>query len=346
MDTLWFLLTAVMIATYVVLDGFDIGAGILHRFVARSEAERAQVLQTIGPVWDGNEVWLLAGGGTLVLAFPGVYATAFAGFYLPLMLVLWLLIGRACAIELRHQVHHPMWLAFWDSIFAVSSVLLAICFGAALGNVVRGVPLDAQGNFFEPLWTDFSTEGQVGVLDWYTVLVGVAALASLAAHGARWLAMRCEGAVQQRARRLGAALVPIVGLLVALLTVATLKVQPHIGERLEAHPWLVAFPLLALGGLGGQWLYGRRGADGRAFLASCAFLVGMLLSAALGLYPYVLPSNLDPVQGLTAAQALSPRSSVTTALWWWIPGLAIAVAYQVLVYRLFRGKVRLGEGGY
>ena len=133
------------------------------------------------------------------------------------------------------------------------------------------------------------------------VLVGVAALASLAAHGARWLAMRCEGAVQQRARRLGAALVPIVGLLVALLTVATLKVQPHIGERLEAHPWLVAFPLLALGGLGGQWLYGRRGADGRAFLASCAFLVGMLLSAALGLYPYVLPSNLDPVQGLTAA---------------------------------------------
>lgn len=346
MDTLWFLLTAVMIATYVILDGFDIGAGILHRFVARTEAERAQVVATIGPVWDGNEVWLLAGGGTLVLAFPAVYATAFAGFYLPLMLVLWLLIGRACAIELRHQVHSAMWMSFWDSIFAVSSILLAVCFGAALGNVVRGVPLDAEGRFFEPLWSDFSTEGHVGVLDWYTVMVGVVALVALAVHGARWLAMKCEGAVHDRSRRIGAVLVPVLGLLVTVLTFATLEVQPHIGERLKSHPWLALFPLLALGGLGGQWVFGRRGADGKAFLASCAFLLGMLLSAALGLYPYVLPSNLDPAQGMTAAQALSPRSSVGMALYWWIPGLLIAITYQVVVYRIFRGRVRLGEGGY
>src|SRR5215468_639895 len=159
MGTAWFCLVSAMIAIYVVLDGYDIGAGLVHLLVARDDAERRLVLRTIGPVWDGNEVWLLAAGGTLYFAFPVLYASSFSGFYLPLMMVLWLLIGRALGIEFREQIDSPAWQPLWDVVFAVSSALLALFFGVALGNVVRGVPLDASGRFFAPLWTDFSPYG-------------------------------------------------------------------------------------------------------------------------------------------------------------------------------------------
>lgn len=172
MEILWFCIVAFMIAMYVILDGFDLGAGILHLFVARSEEERRTVLGAIGPVWDGNEVWLVAAGGTLYFAFPLLYASSFSGFYLPLMIVLWLLMLRGLGIELRHHVDHPMWKAFWDSTFSIGSLLLAIFFGAALGNVVRGVPLNADGYFFEPLWTTFTVVPEAGILDWFTVKIG------------------------------------------------------------------------------------------------------------------------------------------------------------------------------
>src|SRR5271169_4576606 len=155
MSTLWFMIVAVMVAAYVLLDGFDIGVGAVHLFIARNDAERSTVLRAIGPVWDGNEVWLLAAGGTLYFAFPLLYASSFSGFYLPLMMVLWLLMLRGIGIELRAHMENPVWVGFFDLIFCVSSVLLAIFFGAALGNVVRGVPLGADGYFFEPLWTNF-----------------------------------------------------------------------------------------------------------------------------------------------------------------------------------------------
>src|SRR5712691_11068956 len=175
METLWFCLVAGMIATYVVLDGFDLGAGIVHLLIARTDGERRQVIGAIGPVWDGNEVWLLAAGGTLFFAFPALYASAFSGFYLPLMMVLWLLVLRGMALEFRHHISGPVWAPFWDVIFCFSSGLLAVFFGAALGNVVRGVPLDAQGRFFESLWTDFQLGPDSGILDWYTILIGVSA---------------------------------------------------------------------------------------------------------------------------------------------------------------------------
>ena len=203
-NRLWFCLVAVMIAVYVVLDGFDLGAGIIHLLVARTDGERRQVLRSIGPVWDGNEVWLLAGGGTLYFAFPALYASSFSGFYLPLMMVLWLLILRGIAIEFRNHIDSPVWKPFWDVVFGGASALLAIFFGAALGNVVRGVPLDAAGDFFLPLWTNFGIGREVGILDWYTVLVAVAAFATLTVHGALWVALKTEGDLEQRARRLAA----------------------------------------------------------------------------------------------------------------------------------------------
>jgi cytochrome d ubiquinol oxidase subunit II len=184
METIWFMLVAFMLTAYVVLDGFDLGAGIIQPLVARTDDERRLVLRTVGPVWDGNEVWLLSAGGTLYFAFPGLYAAAFSGFYLPLHMVLWLLILRAIGIEFRMHLAEPVWRGFFDGIFTLSSTLLAIFFGAALGNVIRGVPLDKDGYFFNPLWTNWRVGAEPGILDWYTVLAGVAALVSLVQHGA------------------------------------------------------------------------------------------------------------------------------------------------------------------
>jgi len=201
METIWFWLVACMLAAYVIFDGFDFGAGIVHFFVARTNDERSAVLSTVGPVWDGNEVWLLAAGGTLYFAFPTLYASSFSGFYLPLMMVLWLLILRGVSIEFRNHVQSPVWHPLWDAGFSIASALLAIFFGAALGNVVRGVPLDAQGEFFLPLWTDWTPGKSPGILDWYTVLSGVAALAALALHGSLWVALKTKGEIESRARR-------------------------------------------------------------------------------------------------------------------------------------------------
>src|SRR5258707_1734229 len=198
MGTIWFWLVAIMITTYVLLDGFDLGAGAIHLFVAKTDDERRQVLATIGPVWDGNEVWLIAASGTLYFAFPALYASAFSGFYLPLMIVLWRLILRGASIEFRNHIKIAISDPLWDFLFCVSSLLLAVFFGAALGNVVRGVPLDSSGYFFEPLWTNFRLGDETGILDWYTILVGVLALLALVMHGALWVQMKTTGPVNQR----------------------------------------------------------------------------------------------------------------------------------------------------
>src|SRR5271167_4568191 len=177
MATLWFMIVAVMVAAYVVLDGFDLGAGVIYLGAAKTPDERRSIMRAIGPVWDGNEVWLLAAGGTLYFAFPLLYASSFSGFYLPLMMVLWLLILRAIGIEFRTHIDNQVWQSFFDGVFSLSSVLLAVFFGAALGNVVRGVPLAPDGYFFEPLWTNWKIGPHPGILDWYTVVAGVVALA-------------------------------------------------------------------------------------------------------------------------------------------------------------------------
>lgn len=343
METLWFWLTAVMVVGYVVFDGFDIGAGVLHLFVAKDDRERAAVLRSIGPVWDGNEVWLLAAGGTLVLAFPSVYAVSFSGFYLPLVLVLWLLIARACAIEFRHHVDSLAWKPLWDRAFAVSSILLAVCYGAALGNVIRGVPLRPDGTFFEPLWTDFGVHGDTGILDWFTVLVGVAALAALALHGALWLSLKVEGAPGERARAAAGRLWPVVAATTVLVTLASWWVQPHIGDRLRGAPLGFALPALAVAGLVGIVAFRRRGKDLHAFLSSCVFLAGMLASAAYGAWPNLLPSNDHPARSMTVFDSAASARALATGLVWWIPGMAIAIGYFVFVYRRFRGKVAIDD---
>jgi cytochrome bd ubiquinol oxidase subunit II len=346
MATVWFWLVLIMIMMYVILDGFDLGAGTLHLCVARTEAERRTVMRSIGPVWHGNEVWLLAAGGTLFFAFPVLFATAFSGFYLPLMMVLWLLIGRAIGIEFRHQIESPAWTPLWDVVFAVSSALLTLFFGVALGNVVRGVPLDASGRFFAPLWTDFRPYGATGILDWYTLAVGVAALAALAMHGALWITMKTDEGLQARSRRTALRLWWAVMGLMALVTLATFHVQPHVWERLRAAPWGAVLPLLAVSALGlARWCCLKR-CDVLAFVASAGFLGAMLVTVAFSVFPYVLPASTDPVLGLTLGHAAAEPYALQVGLAWWIPGMVLVAAYFFFVYRQFAGKVRLDEEGH
>ncbi|HEY2016597.1 MAG TPA: cytochrome d ubiquinol oxidase subunit II [Bryobacteraceae bacterium] len=347
MEIIWFCLVAVMIATYVVLDGFDLGAGIVHLFVARTEQERRAVLSSIGPVWDGNEVWLLAGGGTLYFAFPALYASSFSGFYLPLMIVLWLLILRGISIEFRNHLESLVWQPLWDAVFAGASGFLAIFFGAALGNVVRGVPLDASGEFFLPLWTDFAPGKEPGILDWYTILVAVAAFLALTLHGSLWIALKTEGALEVRARRLAKSV--WWGLLASIfvITIASFRIQPHLKESFADRPWGYVFPLLAILGLVGIRVRdnARQGLD--AFLCSCLFILGMLTSVAFGLYPYVLPSNVLPSLGLTVHNSAAPLYGLRVGLLWFIPGMILTCAYFVYTYRSFSGKVKAnGHGHY
>ena len=344
METIWFMLVAVMIAMYVVLDGFDLGAGIVQLLIARTDSERRQVLRTIGPVWDGNEVWLLAGGGTLYFAFPALYASSFSGFYLPLMMVLWLLILRGISIEFRNHIDSLVWKPFWDAVFGGASALLAIFFGAALGNVVRGVPLDQANEFFLPLWTNFGIGRDVGILDWYTVLVAVAAFATLMVHGALWVALKTEGELGQRARKVARvgwwALLPLT----VAITWCSFAIQPRIGQSFAARPWGYVFPLLAIAGLAGMRLLDRR--EVAPFLSSALFIVGMLTSAAFGLYPYVLPSNIDPQLGLTVYNAAAAPYGLKVGLAWFIPGMLLTTAYFVYTYRSFAGKVSQEEEGH
>jgi cytochrome d ubiquinol oxidase subunit II len=345
-ETLWFCLVSFMLVMYVVLDGFDLGAGVVQLLAARTDDERRLIRRTIGPVWDGNEVWLLAAGGTLYFAFPAVYARGFSGFYLPLMVALWLLILRGIAIELAHHVKNALWHALWDRVFGLASLALAVVFGAALGNVVRGVPMDEQGRFFEPFWTHFGTTGQTGILDWYTVLAGVTALVALTVHGALWIVLKTGGDLAGRARGLAMRLWVPLGVLMALLTYATFEVQPHITERLVLRWWGFLFPALTVTGwLSMRWAT-RAGEERRAFLMSSAFLAGALGSAVFGIYPYLLPANTDPARGLTVFNSAAPAYGLRVGLAWWIPGMILVTLYFAYVYRRFAGKVTLDDEGY
>ncbi len=342
MGTIWFCLVAVMLAAYVVLDGFDLGVGIIHLLITKTQDERRLVLRSIGPVWDGNEVWLLASGGTLYFAFPPLYASGFSGFYLPLMIVLWLLILRGIAIEFRNAVESPVWIPFWDVVFSLSSLLLAVFFGAALGNVVRGVPLNAQHRFFEPLWTNFRLGGETGILDWYTVLIGLAALVSLALHGAYWVALKTEGALHERSHALARQLWLGVAILTLVITLVTFDVQPQVRQNLSTYPWGFMFPFIALAGLlYGRWFLYRR-SDIKAFLASCAYLVGMLTSVVFGVYPYVLPASTSPEYALTIQNAQASDYGLRVGLVWWVMGMALASGYIIYAYRNIAGKVTTG----
>jgi cytochrome bd ubiquinol oxidase subunit II len=341
---IWFWLVAIMITAYVVLDGFDLGAGVLHLLIAKTDHERRTVIRTVGPVWDGNEVWLIAGGGTLYFAFPLLYASGFSGFYLPLMIVLWLLILRGVGIELRMHLDSTVWRGFFDGCFALSSLLLTIFYGAALGNVIRGVPLGKDGYFFLPLWTNWNVGPNPGVLDWYTVIAGVVALVALTIHGAHYVAMKTSGDLNLRSRRIAAVLWPALVLVTVISLWATLSIRPEVLANYRRYPVLLVVPLAVAASLAAMLVYRRRGNDLGAFLASCTYLVLMLVGAAAAVYPNLLVSTTDPSLNITVHNAATGSYSLSVGLIFWGIGMALALAYFIFIYRMFRGKVT-GAGG-
>jgi cytochrome d ubiquinol oxidase subunit II len=336
---IWFWLVAAMITAYVVLDGFDLGAGVLHLLIAKTDQERRIVIRTIGPVWDGNEVWLLAGGGTLYFAFPLLYASGFSGFYLPLMIVLWLLILRGLGVELRMHLEGNVWRGFFDGCFAISSLLLTIFFGAALGNVVRGVPLQEDHYFFLPLWTDWRPGPEPGVLDWYTVITGMVALVALTMHGAHYVAVKTSGELNLRARRVASILWPALAIMTLLSLWATLSVRPAVLTNYRRLPVLFFIPIAVALSLMAMFLHQRRGHDKSAFLSSCAYLIFMLVGAAAAVYPNLLVSTTDASRNITIYNAAAGFYSLSYGLIWWSFGVALAIGYFVFVYKMFRGKV-------
>ena len=346
MPTLWFMIVAVMVAAYVVLDGFDLGAGVIYLGAARTPEERSSIIRAIGPVWDGNEVWLLAAGGTLYFAFPLLYASSFSGFYLPLMIVLWLLMLRGIGIELRHHIHNPVWAGFFDVIFCGSSLLLTIFFGAALGNVVRGVPLGADEYFFEPLWTNFRVGQNNGILDWYTVLTGVIALVTLTAHGSLYIAVKTEGDLNRRVRTVARWAWPVQLLLTVAGLVATVSIRPGVLDNYKQHAIGFVIPVLVFGALAVMMHAMLKHKDKIAFVASALYIVGMLVGAAFALYPVVLPASTDPALNLTIYNTAAGAHGLSVGLIWWILGMILALGYFTLLFRMFKGKVRLEGEGY
>jgi cytochrome d ubiquinol oxidase subunit II len=348
MEVVWFWIVAFMLAMYVILDGFDLGAGIIHLLAGKTEDDRRMILNAIGPVWDGNEVWLLAAGGTLYFAFPLLYASSFSGFYLPLMIVLWLLMLRGLGIEFRHHVHHPMWKSLCDVVFSISSLLLTIFFGAAMGNVVRGVPLNDQGYFFEPLWTTFTVAPEAGILDWFTVIMGLVAFFTMTTHGAHYISMKTEGNIQASARSIAS--ISWWGILftsgAALLS--TFSIRLEIWTNYTQYPWAYLFPVFGIIGLIGMLYYGRRRNDTLAFLSSSLFIGTMLASTAFGLFPNVLPASTGPQYNLTIYNTATHEHGLNVGLVWWIVGMVFASGYFIFIYRAFRGKVALPaeDAGY
>ncbi|HWP31909.1 MAG TPA: cytochrome d ubiquinol oxidase subunit II [Fimbriimonadales bacterium] len=339
METVWFFIIAAMLAVYVVLDGFDFGAGILHLFVAKNEGERRTVINAIGPFWDGNEVWLLAGGGVLVFAFPKAYAVGFSGFYLPLIMALWLLILRGISIEFRGLETNALWRSFWDGAFFFSSSLMAIILGAALGNVIRGVPIGETGYFSGPLFTDFRVSENPGVLDWYTVTVGVFALVVLTLHGALFLSYKTSGEVQKRSQSLCLPLWFVMVLVGVLTTIATAQVRPDLYRNLLGRPWtwVLAFGVIVSTVLIPLFVVRKR--DLLAFLSSAGFIVCMLAATAAGLYPTMLTSTINREFDLTIHNAAAGPLSLKVGIIWWGIAIVLAVFYFVHLFRAFKGKV-------
>jgi cytochrome d ubiquinol oxidase subunit II len=335
----WYGVVSFMLIAYIVLDGRNFGAGMLHGLVAKTREERRQVVAAIGPLWTWHEVWLVAFGGTLIAAFPKLMATAFSGYYLALFLILWCLILRGMALEVGGHIDDRMWQGFWDFTFVVSSFLLAILFGAAGGNLARGVPLDAQGNFSMSFFTDFGVRGNVGLLDWYTVSVALFAAVILAAHGATYLTLKTEGAVHDRSEVYAKSLWLLAIPLLAIVSGETWFVRPDLPGHGLSNPfvWLgvilivVAAVLLASGIL--------RKHERRAFIGSNLLVAGMLATGSAAIFPVMLSSTLVPANSLTAyAVASSPGSLLMASLWWPV-AFALAAAYFIFISRRYDGKV-------
>jgi cytochrome bd ubiquinol oxidase subunit II len=346
MVEIWYAILSLMLMMFVVLEGFDIGVGMLQQVVGKTQQERRLVIAAIGPLWTWNEVCLLSFGGTLMLVFPNILAVSFAGFYLALFLLLWSLLLRGVSIEFGGHIADPLWQTGWDFIFGVSNVLLAILIGAALGNVLRGVPLDAHGKFALTFFTNFSPRGNVGILDWYTVSVAVFVTITFMAHGANALVMKTEGPVHDRSLQVSRMLWKIVPVLLAIITTETWQVRPDLFFGILHQPfgWLGGVCVVA--GLINVLLGLKSGQEFRAVVGSIAFVSGLMIAGAAGVFPVMLYSTLGPEYSLSAYQNVATGYGLSIALVWWPIALILSMTYFIVIYRHYTGKVKLDKSSY
>jgi cytochrome bd ubiquinol oxidase subunit II len=335
----WYVVVSFMLMAYVGLDGRNFGAGMLHCIVARTPEERRQVIAALGPLWSWHEVWLVGFGGTLMAVFPRLMTSAFAGYYLALFLILWSLILRGISIEVGGHINDRLWQSFWDFVFVFSSILLAGLFGVAAGNLIRGVPLDVNGDFSLAFFTDFRVRGMVGLLDWYTVSVAVFTSLMLAAHGATYLTLKTEGPVHDRSAALAKSLWAAAAPFFLAVSVESSVVRPDLFVHIMHDPicwlgplWLVGSIVMLISGFSSK-------RENHAFIASNLLLGSIIATGAASMFPVMLHSTLQPENSLTAYSVAASRSTLLIASVWWPIGVLLTIAYSVFISRRYTGKV-------
>ena len=333
---IWYAVLGFSVIAYTVLDGFDLGVGILH-FFTRKDNDRRIFLNAIGPVWDGNEVWLVIVGGALLAGFPPVYAALCSGFYNLVMLLLAALIFRAVAIEFRSKQPSKRWRFAWDSIFSFASLIIAFGVGVVLGNLVQGLPINEHKEFVGTLALFFRP---------YPLLLGVTSVALFMMHGAIYLVMKTEGTLHDRLREWANRTMIFFAIMYFFLTVATLIYMPFMAERFRDMPWLVVIAALAMLAFANIPREFSKGNDGRAFLSSCSVIGLLVLLFGIGTYPYLIISSIDPVNSLTIFNTSSSKLTLTFLLIIVLIGVPLVLAYGACIYRIFRGKVKIGPTSY
>jgi len=350
MELFWFIIIALVVTIFFVLDGYDFGTGIIHLFFAKKEKDKQVVAKAAGLFWDSNEVWLVAGGGMLFMAFPTFYASVFSGFYLPLIMVLWLIIFRAIGLEFRSQFNNKMWSSIWDTAFGVSSLLLALFFGIALGNIVRGVNLGGVENeislyeshyFFLPLWdSSFSplTE-HPGVIDWFTIIIGFIAVVTLAIHGATWIRLKTNASINKKLKTVIFNLNIVLLILTLFSIVVWQMINPNSLNNFEGRPYLLIFPAIYFTGLFGLFFIKRIKKDSYSFVLSTLLIVGGITSSLASLFPIILPSTNAINESLTIYNTATSNYGLSVAFNWVIIGLVLLIIYFIIQKRLLKGKI-------
>lgn len=336
LPVVWYGLVGILLTGYAILDGFDLGVGALHLLTKKDEHRRL-LLNSIGPVWDGNEVWLVTGGGALFAAFPEVYATVFSGFYLAVMVLLFGLIFRAVAIEFRSKQPMRWWRQMWDVSFASASIVCSLLLGIAFGNVVWGIPLDAAGEF---------TGSLPGLLHPFALLVGVTTVALFMMHGAIYVVLKTEGELQAMVRGWVNNAVIFFVICYGITTMATLLYVPHMRQHISDHPAFFAVPLLTMLAIANIPREIHHGREFRAFLSSGAAMAGLMLLAAIGMFPFLVMARPSPELGLTVYNSASSPKTLMIMLIIALIGAPLVLAYTSSIYYIFRGKVKLDPMSY
>jgi cytochrome d ubiquinol oxidase subunit II len=350
MEIFWYIAIGIVLTVFFILDGYDFGAGIIHLFFAKKEKDKEVITKSAGLFWDSNEVWLVAAGGLLFMAFPTFYASVFSGFYLPLIIVLWLIVFRAIGLEFRGQYQNQMWKDIWDKSFGVSSLLLALFFGIALGNIVRGVNLGIVDNgiaaheghyFFLPLWdSSFSplTE-HPGVIDWFTILIGFISVVTLTIHGANWVILKTRSSINNKLK----SVIFQLNIVLAALTVFSLilwkKINPESLDNFGHNPYLLVFPVIYLTGLIGLFFIKKIKKDSHAFILSTLLILGGISSSLASMFPVLLPSTNEIHEHLTIYNTAASEYGLSVALIWGIIGFILIIVYAIVQKRLKGGKV-------